>query len=174
MPNKIDISKVKKICLDVRRWVEDIQERYQIWQDDLCGSCGIASYLIWLQLDKLGYNPLLCFGIGHVFVLCQSHLIDVTASQFDSEEFNEIIIIKYKFNLKQHSFWNTAPGYIFNRKTIKQTKNIINDWPNVQRWDSYCEIYDEIESYLKEKGLKNVMESGRILNKPHKTNSRSR
>lgn len=173
MPNKIDISKVEKICVDVRRWVENTQEQYQIWQDDLCGSCGIASYLIWLQLDKLGYNPLLCFGIGHVFVLCQSYLIDVTASQFDAEEFNDIIITQYQFNLRQYPFWSTGKGYIFNKKTIKQAKNIINDWPNVQRWDCDCEIYDEIESYIKKKGIKNVMESGCIFNKSYKINSRS-
>lgn len=84
--NKATVN-LHKIALRVRRWTLDFQRKHNDkYPTDLVGLCGIASARLYSELVKAGYKPQIAYcrylQFGHVFVVCDGYVIDLTSSQF--------------------------------------------------------------------------------------------
>ena len=65
----------------------------EIRQDNLCGACAVASYVIFLYLVKQGYSPLFRVTDFHCWIEADGFYIDLTATQYG---FKEEVLIKSK------------------------------------------------------------------------------
>lgn len=123
-------TSVTRIAGHVRQWALD---QAGVYEQDLCGWCGICSAEIWRQLRAediiakihMHVGP----GLSHVFVVVEDHIVDVTATQF--HEFgNKHIVIMPEFMGKSFDFYDTVE--IFNSAEDLRRYQIRAKWPKLQ------------------------------------------
>lgn len=77
-----NIATVRKIAIRVRKWAELVNELLGKWDSNLAEMCGICSLKLFEELRKEGLKPVFVVNQEHAYVLCNNHIVDVTATQF--------------------------------------------------------------------------------------------
>lgn len=122
-------QKIRKIAKDTRKWTERFNDKEGRWSEDLSGMCGIASYELFSRLSKVGLDPQMCFGSGHVFVRCQGFTADVTATQFSwkDDQLKPVEVRKTKSACQLKTFWVSDETTRTERGIMKGFKSWTND-----------------------------------------------
>lgn len=69
--------------------MRDVQSGRGLFGLSLCGMCAIGAARLFTRLQRLGLDVSLALAedeecsVGHCFVVCEGHIVDVTATQFD-------------------------------------------------------------------------------------------
>lgn len=89
---KNSYHKLCRIAHAVRKEMEVLQDDHCLWDEDLCGMCGIASYHLYRDLIKEfndvkfvlnAYDDIPKPVFDHCYLLVHGYITDITASQFD-------------------------------------------------------------------------------------------
>ena len=112
------LHKIRCIAKDVREWAENYAFEND-FPDDLCGVCAIASGELWRRLADARIKSQIYrdYEHSHCFIVCDNHIVDVTASQFGQEN----IVIKHvndRTDKEINYYWNMAKFY----NTVKDFK----------------------------------------------------
>lgn len=91
---------VREVAYMVRDFIEDNEHLFKSWRrgPGLGGMCGVASMILSGQLKQRGIQNKVVWGDfedpfnGHVWVETKTHIVDITATQFDKR--NRVYIIK--------------------------------------------------------------------------------
>ena len=120
-----NMSKIRKIASNVRKWAEKNKNKYEAFDDDLCGMCGVATAKLSHELLKKHIKHKLILvdgsestGVEHCFIYLDNYIIDVTATQFGKDE---KVCIVHKDDVKRNDwFWQLRSSK--KRKVIEFTK----------------------------------------------------
>lgn len=132
--NKALAVKVHSIAEEVRHWAEELaRKRGRHDGFDLNGYCAIASAELYKRLTAAGVKAelhLASLDMGsHVFVVCEDHIVDVTATQF-YEFRNQHIVILHVKEAEEH--WFYCGDYVFNDPKKLRKAQIKWGWPQDQ------------------------------------------
>jgi len=138
--------KVRRIAYKVRVAVEwmakdedyDRPEHDMNESDTLSGYCGRASAMLSYELNRARLKHRIAYGCGHMYVIWDEHIIDVTATQF-GDYFGKTIVRRPESLKKlcernddasEFGTWETSKLF----DTIHQAREwqIDNDWPDEQ------------------------------------------
>ena len=123
-------SEVTRIAGHVRQWALD---QAGVYEQDLCGWCGICSAELWRQLRAEDIRAKIhlhnCASLSHVFVVVEDHIVDVTATQF-SEFADKPIVVMPEFMGKSFDFYETVE--IFNSAADLRKHQVRTKWPKLQ------------------------------------------
>lgn len=72
---------VVDVATRVRGWTERFAKR-SYFPRDLAGACAWGSAVLHHHLQRVGVSSKIAYNDGHCFVLVNSHIVDVTATQF--------------------------------------------------------------------------------------------
>ncbi len=95
--------------------------------------CAITSYEIFLALHRKKILAKFCVNKYHAFVMVGDIVIDVTATQFDSEL--PEVVISEKWRLPKKKSWAGAGIWTVTHQTSnpKRIKSLLKDWPTEQQ-----------------------------------------
>lgn len=97
------INKIKEVANQTRRWAERYAAN-NYFPRDLTGVCAIAATKLFLDLQKNGFKDIhIVENTEHAFVVCEGHIVDVTATQFGLGS----IVIEPKSKKPNYTFWKT-------------------------------------------------------------------
>lgn len=121
---------VETMARHVRAWALD---RAGVYEQDLCGWCGICSAELWRRLTRAGIHSRIhvhnSSWESHVFLVVDDHIVDVTATQFT--EFRQVpVVIIPEFEGKAYSFYSTVE--IFDSAMDLRQYQLKNKWPKMQ------------------------------------------
>jgi len=136
-----------EICRKAREWAEKYAREKTDFDRDLCGLCAIASAKLHVMLKRAKYETTIVYGDGHVFLLWEDHVVDITATQFGRRK---IFIIPYQKLHKEHKdygYCDVGPWSIMNR--FKKLKGLWSfqqrhGWPKEQ-----CIKMDSLKTRLR-------------------------
>lgn len=128
-----------QILPSVRAKMEEVAE-LEDFSNDLCGLCARSAAITFKLLKMFGLNPLLCVTWGHVFVLLDDYVVDVTATQFEYEE--KIFIRHKEDNISR--FYNTNFQFLELEAAIQKLQDM--SWVESQMPKS--SEYEEISSII--------------------------
>ncbi len=117
----------------IRKDLIKIRSEFSVKAQDttLQGYCAICSYAIWKYLKKMKLNPEFRLKEvtweAHCYVLCDNHIIDITAKQFGSK-FPNVVIRKNKDN--KEWFWSNKSE---SAKTVTKIKRLLDGWVHFQK-----------------------------------------
>lgn len=110
-------TSVSSLIKEARQWCED----YAVdspFSADLSCMCAIASSYLSNRFHQYGINHQIAIydtpDFGHCFIIYDGHIIDITATQFDSstKKFKPIEIVKLNtVDLEKFPFWE--PTHLF-------------------------------------------------------------
>ena len=129
------IERIKHIAENVREWAEEKQKNaseYDAcydWSSDLCGMCAICSYELARRLNRAGFHPKIIVNEIHTFVKVKSYIVDITATQFESD-YPKVVIKKEKDTNKLPYYWEEENSFSFGN--YKKLKRIFSNWPESQ------------------------------------------
>lgn len=132
--NKSLAVKVHSIAEEVRHWADELARKrgYEEYFD-LNGFCAIASAELFKRLKENGIRAELHLATGnmgsHVYVVCEDHVIDVTATQF-IEFRNRYIVIVHTKEVEEHWFYRGE--YVFDDPRKLRKAQIEWEWPQDQ------------------------------------------
>jgi len=122
-----------EVLRTVRNWCVNNNKRINSrgFDSDLTGMCCIASAKLFETLEQFGYAPALAVAeyendSAHCFVICDDHVLDITATQFGMEK---IEIIHEKM-ASEYWFWNPKMLFYSVDELIKYQKK--TRWPKYQ------------------------------------------
>lgn len=79
--------RVRKQAQHVRKWAETNAAVLGSWSPNLTGLCGVATAELWRRLKRIKIDAQIGIASnsneGHVFLIIDRTIIDVTATQFD-------------------------------------------------------------------------------------------
>ena len=83
------MDKIIQIAEENRKWAESVANYFLsqskdrwFFSSNLCGMCAIASLRLFRELRAAGYEAQIAYTLGHVFVVYDNLIIDITATQF--------------------------------------------------------------------------------------------
>ena len=79
MGNKSNIIKIARAC---RKTLEDGNAKLRLYAPHMNGACLTASVALFDELTAAGFKPILISSQTHMFVVCDGHMVDITATQF--------------------------------------------------------------------------------------------
>jgi len=124
-----------------RYWAEGYAIAYNMehpscvgYGSDLDGMCAIASAHLWFLFQDAGFKPTIahahCSGIGgHVFVVLDDEVWDVTASQFARSIPN---VVNMPLEAASRSRWYWKPNTIFKSPAELRENQLALGWPDYQ------------------------------------------
>jgi hypothetical protein len=124
------LKTIKKESKKIREWAIKANGN-----SHLVNWCTICSYLIFKRLKARKLDPIFCSyvqycGTCHCFVLCNGHIIDVTADQFGIIE-EDIVIKNIKdVDKKVEWFWDVD--------NCQKFDNIVDIDKHLTIWDDIC------------------------------------
>ena len=107
-------NKFRKIATEVRKELIEIAPKLDHYGDlkNLGGFCHFGSIMLLQKFKELGFSPKIAKGVGHYFVVCDSLLIDITASQFGQGKIciRDYDKLKDKIASKEYvlNFWSAS------------------------------------------------------------------
>ena len=137
---------IKKIARDTRKWC--MRHRYKVnVYCDLCGMCAIAAGELHKRLTHAGFDSKIALrnkNFGHAFVICEGHIVDVTATQF-SWKYKAVEIVPLSQKKDRPTFWRETAKYKSVDDLIYRQKK--SGWPNQQHaWKETPRRY--VDSYV--------------------------
>lgn len=102
---------LKQIAWQARRWAMRNRHRFNtdesVFEADLNGMCAIASAELFRRLQAAGIPCQLALRSvpddGHCFVLTETHLVDITASQFRG--YPAVVLIPKEPRARREAHW---------------------------------------------------------------------
>jgi len=120
-------QKVVVVAKEVRSWAESLANKKPFaYESDLCGLCAIASAKLHKELKKQKIASEIHIGYGHVFLVVENHIVDVTATQFGLKE---KVVIKPNVGIEE-SHWKGL--YIFKSARSLRMAQKRDGWPREQ------------------------------------------
>lgn len=127
--NQVLLNTVLPIAKRVRHWTEQKAERAKFNAHNLCGWCAISAAHLFRELKNNGINAELHYAPGHCFVVVDDYVVDVTATQFERFESNEICIMHIK-EADQFTFYQST--HIFDTPSELRDHQFKERWPRKQ------------------------------------------
>jgi len=129
---------IRSIAHQCRQWCEDRDQLEAYPSETLCGWCAIAAAHLWRELRRKGIDSVICVAelthYSHCYILCEDHIVDITATQFQNFR-NSPILILHEREAVVYEFYNTT-------HTFKDAREL-RKWQRQGRWPS-CQIcYEE-------------------------------
>jgi hypothetical protein len=124
------LDRAKAIAYDVRNWAQERAERAKYHANDLMGWCAIASAELHKRLKVNGIASEIHVhigDIGHVFLVVEDHVLDVTATQFG---LSEVFLMHHKKAEAQYCFYTTVQTFTSAEQLRKQ--QLKDRWPASQ------------------------------------------
>lgn len=139
----MSMMQIRTLARNVRQWAEKNATKYEAYEDDLCGMCGIATTKLSHELLKKGIKHKLILvdatestGEEHCFIYVNNYIVDVTATQFGKDT---KVCIVHKDDVTDEWYWQLRSSK--KRKVLKFTKPIdLVSTQKEQRW-SESQIY---------------------------------
>ena len=132
-------SRIDRIAKNVRAWADELAEQcYPGVSRDLETLCAVASGELLKRLRRANFKPVIVFNDQHAFVVCNGHIVDVTATQYnyrrgrDGEPlFEPVVIVPYS-RRKELEQWSLPVE--FRAKTIREALKFQREvgWPEDQ------------------------------------------
>lgn len=138
MPSKDTLATIRRIAVYVRKWAEKNVHKFNTY-DDLSGMCAVCSSMISKLLERRGIAHRICESEGwsgnHVFITVDRMIIDVTASQFNYE-FPDVIVMPRKqwremVKLTGDEDWWKTRRVHRSRQALREHQEA-NGWPEEQ------------------------------------------
>lgn len=84
---EVNEKEIRTILRNVRKQIVSYAEKYypNTCPIDLAGWCGIASYLVFLKLVSLGYEPTFNMNDYHCYITLGGYWLDLTLKQFNGK-----------------------------------------------------------------------------------------
>jgi hypothetical protein len=127
---RVERLQVYNIAKKVRKWSEWYYESHHGYfygnSLGLGGMCGISSFKIYKRLLDEGFSNdrvKMAFNGGHVYVMLDDYVIDLTATQFDNNV--KPIVLKKQNNLPNKWWWRYTKLLNSYRDIAKEFEN----WP---------------------------------------------
>jgi hypothetical protein len=120
------------IAYTVRDWVEKEAFRKNYHPDNLLGWCAIASAELHKRLKKEGIKADICVSTehymgSHCYIVIEDHVLDVTATQFDTFKNTKVVIMHSK-EAEVHEMYRA--------EKVFGTSKELRVYQNKQRWPS--------------------------------------
>lgn len=128
------MDNIKAIAQDVRNWVQAKADQSGYHADDLNGWCAIAAAELYKKLAAAGISAEIQMWNGdegcHAYVVCEDHVVDVTATQFKPLANVPVYIAHIKEAEQRYYFYCTSE--VFNSAAALRRYQKKNRWPNQQ------------------------------------------
>lgn len=132
------LQQVTSVARAVRCWAEERDDLQQHPTGDLHGWCAIAAAHLWAELTRAGLQAEIHMAEmpngSHAFVLCEDHIVDVTATQFNEYRNNPVVVLHAKEAI--HAFHNTTHTF--------ETAQQLRKFQKKNRWPHWQVAYEEI------------------------------
>jgi hypothetical protein len=110
-----------------RRWAEANWHRFEVFDEDLEGMCGIASCILLQELEKEGIDAKIYEAECHAYVMYDGYIIDVTATQFGGPK------IMFRRRKKEESYeWYAGKSFTSAKAFVKHQRAV--GWPSGQTY----------------------------------------
>ena len=125
-------SQLVKIATKVRDWAEGWNAERDLFGNDLCGMCAIASGRLHDVLTTHGFEPLIVVseksGGCHCFILCDGYIVDITATQFPQFQDTPVVVLAYNHRNKSKLRHYNNPTYILENTNQLKVYQRTEDW----------------------------------------------
>ncbi len=121
-------QKIRKVATKVRKWADANTIRFGHTKR-LMGMCAITSGMIFTELNAQGIKAKLIYSWGHVFIISNGYVVDVTASQFCGGP--KVRILKIQDATKDH--WERNRTFL--KLSTLKTWQVQGNWPRNQLVD---------------------------------------
>ena len=81
---QIDKTEIKSALVILRNQLELYAKTHGHNYTSLRCLCGVSSYLVFLKLKELGYQPIFYMNENHCFTMINGYYIDLTIKQFNN------------------------------------------------------------------------------------------
>lgn len=99
--------------------------------DNLGGCCAIASARLHVELKKNNINSKICLNNNHCFLIVDTNIVDITATQFGSK-YPEVLIVKFG-DSGYNAWWSIE--YVCHSIDDLLRIQRLNGWPKEQMID---------------------------------------
>lgn len=137
---KNQIDKLRIIASRVRKEMDQTAYDHCFWGQELAGMCAIASYCLYVDLKKAGFNPeFVAQRWGdtgfhyHCYLVIDGYIADITATQFGKNS----VCVRRDVNWKHNDFWRKDW-----RDYIDPDDHDWDDWPQEQNPFRWHELVD--------------------------------
>lgn len=141
-----DLASIKKIAQQTRAWAHRHRHKVDV-EEDLCGMCAIAAGELHKRLKVAGFSAVIALrnteDEGHAFVICEGHIVDVTATQFGwittrgnnrnwerQRRLKPVEIVPLLPKKDRPYFWQETAQYDSTKKLLARQKK--SGWPTQQ------------------------------------------
>jgi len=127
-------KKILEVATDARAFMETFaRDNPTIGDPTTLGCyCAIASGHLHTALKKNGIKAQIAINDHHAFVLVDdgSHIVDITATQFD-DEYDPVMLLPLPSEPNREEFWE--PKAVFNSPRALRKHQVKDGWPMDQR-----------------------------------------
>jgi hypothetical protein len=118
---------VHGIATVVRKWAENkASHSGGVYPNSLMGLCAISSAKLHLELVRKSIPSTLNLGTGHVFVMVDDYIVDVTATQFPEFSDTKVVIIHERI-VTQYDYYDVSRKFKKCADLVKA--QITEGWP---------------------------------------------
>tara|TARA_Y100000310_G_C20551514_1_gene748328 strand:- start:357 stop:785 length:429 start_codon:yes stop_codon:yes gene_type:complete len=138
---KDDLTKIHALAVETRQWAERFREQHKNhFQRNLQGMCAVTSAYLFKRLTDEGLYPKIGYArarfVGHVFVICNGLVVDVTASQYGKKK----IIVSSLKGFKPPASWPTKDYDVLDSLAELELEQSI--WSPAQQFTTYKHEWD--------------------------------
>lgn len=129
--SKKEISDLKKIRSALKRLGRTANSDINSY--DLSCACAISAYITFLYFKKRGYKPVFKystenFDFAHCWIQFNGYSLDLTATQFDSIYYEEILFLPTSEMRRTHGIYKGASTYT----NLSAVRPMFKDWSDSQ------------------------------------------
>jgi|2_EtaG_2_1085320.scaffolds.fasta_scaffold03003_7 hypothetical protein len=138
---KDDLTKIHALAIETRQWAEKFRKQHKDqFKRNLSGMCAVASAYLFKKLKDEGFYPKIGYArkdmTGHVFVICNDLVIDVTASQYGKRKVTVSSLKKFE----PPDSWPTKDYDVLRDLNELEMEQTI--WSKTQQFSTYKHEWD--------------------------------